>query len=303
LPRHFDASEEAFQWPPEERAAGVRSFRVLSNGQLEAAESPSGPIPVVAQRKAEPQKSLRRKASGQTLLGSHHAGRRIADASMLGRRASVWVRTRLSGVASLAILLTALLEGGYILRVLSTRPAVRHLASSQTPDATALKPNPESSERATVPVPVAPITRPKAQKRTGGPGWIVITSPLDLDVFEGDVLLGSTKSQRVMLSPGPHTLRLRNDATGYEGTQRLRITSGRGTRVRIKLPMSQVHVNALPWAEVWIDGRAVGETPIGNLTLPIGPHEVEFRHPTLGQKTLSTVVKAGVLTRLSTDMR
>jgi hypothetical protein len=106
-----------------------------------------------------------------------------------------------------------------------------------------------------------------------------------------------------MLSPGPHTLRLTNSATGYEDTQHLRIASGRGTRVNIKRPMSLVHVNAVPWAEVWIDGRAVGETPIGNLSLPIGPHEVEFRHPTLGQKTLSTMVKAGVLTRVAVDLR
>ena len=56
-------------------------------------------------------------------------------------------------------------------------------------------------------------------------------------------------------------------------------------------------------AEVWIDGKSAGETPIGNLALGIGPHNIVFRHPELGEKTVSTVVKAGVPTRVTVDLR
>ena len=57
-----------------------------------------------------------------------------------------------------------------------------------------------------------------------------------------------------------------------------------GQRSALELPNGTVNLNASPWAEVWIDGQRVGETPIGNLSVPIGPHEVVFRHPQFGEK-------------------
>jgi hypothetical protein len=74
-------------------------------------------------------------------------------------------------------------------------------------------------------------------------------------------------------------------------------------RIDVQVPESRINLNATPWAEVWIDGRRVGETPIGNLPIAIGPHEVVFRRPELGEKAISTIVKAGVPNRLSADFR
>jgi hypothetical protein len=64
-----------------------------------------------------------------------------------------------------------------------------------------------------------------------------------------------------------------------------------------------VNLNAAPWAEVWIDGKRVGETPIGNLSLPIGPHEVVFKNPDLGERRQAIQVTTGTPVRLSIDMR
>jgi hypothetical protein len=61
-------------------------------------------------------------------------------------------------------------------------------------------------------------------------------------------------------------------------------------------------LNALPWAEVFVDGERIGETPIGNLVRPIGRHEVIFRHPQLGERHESVVVAAGRTTRLGVDL-
>jgi hypothetical protein len=54
---------------------------------------------------------------------------------------------------------------------------------------------------------------------------------------------------------------------------------------------------------VWIDGQRVGETPIGNLSVPIGSHEVVFRHPQFGEKRRAISVTLGAPVRLSVDMR
>jgi hypothetical protein len=64
-----------------------------------------------------------------------------------------------------------------------------------------------------------------------------------------------------------------------------------------------VNLQALPWAEVWIDGQRVGETPIGNLSVPIGPHEVVFKHPQFGEKRHAISVTLSAPVRLSVDMK
>jgi len=35
-----------------------------------------------------------------------------------------------------------------------------------------------------------------------------------------------------------------------------------------------VNINATPWAEVWIDGKSFGETPLGNISVAPGEHEI-----------------------------
>lgn len=134
-------------------------------------------------------------------------------------------------------------------------------------------------------------------------GWIAIVSKADLDIFEGDVLVGSTRSPQVMMPAGVHKVRLVSEALGYEGTQQMRVEPGKVARINLTLPESTINLNALPWAEVLIDGKSVGETPVGNLPLGIGTHEITFRHPELGEKTVSTVVKANAPTRVTVDLR
>jgi len=60
-----------------------------------------------------------------------------------------------------------------------------------------------------------------------------------------------------------------------------------------------VSFNATPWAEVWIDGQRLGETPLGNVRLPVGAHEVVFRHPQLGERRAVAVVRASTPERVT----
>jgi serine/threonine-protein kinase len=63
-----------------------------------------------------------------------------------------------------------------------------------------------------------------------------------------------------------------------------------------------VSINAQPWAQVWIDGNLIGETPLANLTVSAGEHEIIFRHPQLGERRETTIVKSGVQTRISATL-
>lgn len=106
-----------------------------------------------------------------------------------------------------------------------------------------------------------------------------------------------------MLAAGLHSLEFVNESLEYRHTQQVRVEAGKVERVEMTLPQSAIHLNASPWAEVWIDGESVGETPIANVPVTIGTHKVTFRHPELGEKILFTTVKAGSPTRLTADLR
>jgi hypothetical protein len=106
-----------------------------------------------------------------------------------------------------------------------------------------------------------------------------------------------------MLASGRHDIQLVSETMGYRVTRVINIVPGKVSSLSVDLPNGTVNLNATPWAEVWIDGRRVGETPLGNLSMPIGPHEVVFRHPQFGEKRHAISVTLSGPTRLSVDMK
>src|SRR3712207_7730258 len=58
-----------------------------------------------------------------------------------------------------------------------------------------------------------------------------------------------------------------------------------------------------PYTTLFRSGVAIGQTPIGNYQVPLGSHEVTFRHPELGERRQNVVVTARTPARLSVDMR
>ena len=134
-------------------------------------------------------------------------------------------------------------------------------------------------------------------------GWVSVKSPVMVEIREGGQLLGTTDSDRLMLASGRHVLELVNQTLGYRESRTVQVTPGKVTPLVVELPRGSINLNATPWAEVFIDGKRVGETPIGNLEVPIGPHEVVFRHPQLGEKRHAVSVTAAAPVRLSVSMK
>ena len=134
-------------------------------------------------------------------------------------------------------------------------------------------------------------------------GWIGVSAPVELQVYEGKRLLGTSQSDRIMVSAGRHEIELVNDTLGYRLLRTVQVGPGKLATVTPNWPTGTVALNALPWAEVFVDDKRIGETPIGNLTLPIGPHEVLFRHPDLGEQRMAVTVSLKAPVRVSADMR
>ena len=132
-------------------------------------------------------------------------------------------------------------------------------------------------------------------------GWVGIYAPFVVDVVEGGRVIGSTEQPRIMLSPGRHDLTLVNRDLEYSSAQTVDIEPGEVKSVSID-PRGLVNLNATPWAEVWVEGRKVGDTPLANLQLTLGVREITFRHPQLGERRVTVTVKGKAPVAVSVDM-
>jgi serine/threonine protein kinase len=147
---------------------------------------------------------------------------------------------------------------------------------------------------------VVPMTAPKNAPLSG---WIAVSAPVDVQLYENQRLLGSSQTDRIMVPVGRHDLEVVNEALGYRASKTVNVAPGQTANIRLDLPKAPMALNAVPWAEVWVDGERVGETPIGSVQVSIGPHEVVFRHPELGERRVVTTVTLAGPAKVSVDMR
>jgi hypothetical protein len=147
---------------------------------------------------------------------------------------------------------------------------------------------------------VSALTAPQS-----GPvsGWISVSAPFDMQLFENGRLLGNSQTERIMVPAGRHEIEIVNIPLGYRVVRPVQVAAGKVLAIAVDLPQQRISLNAVPWAEVWIDGEKAGETPIGNKSVSVGPHEVVFRHPELGEQRHAITVTAIEPARLSVDMR
>jgi PEGA domain-containing protein len=155
---------------------------------------------------------------------------------------------------------------------------------------------------ATVPAP-APVTPSAVDPSVPVAGWITVRLPFSVEIRENGRVVGTNDADRLMLTAGKHQLEFVNETLAFSVARTVQVTPGKVTPVPLELPKGVVNLNAAPWAEVWIDGVRVGETPIGNLSVAVGPHEVVFKHPQFGEKRHAISVTVGAPVRLSIDMK
>jgi hypothetical protein len=124
-----------------------------------------------------------------------------------------------------------------------------------------------------------------------------------VEIRENGRLIGTNEADRLMIAAGSHQLEFVIESLNYRVSKTVYVNAGKVSAVSLELPNGTMNVNAVPWAEVWLNGTRIGETPIGNLSVPIGAHELVFRHPQLGEKRHAVSVTAGAPVRVSIDMK
>ena len=153
-----------------------------------------------------------------------------------------------------------------------------------------------------LPPPATPAVAKPADQRIAA-GWVSVVSPMSLRILESGQVIGSSEVARVMLPAGSHDVELVNDELGFRERRRLTITLGKSTVVNVEPPKVPLNINATPWAEVSVDGRAAGETPIGNYPVGIGTHTIIFRHPDFGERQQRVTVGLKSPARVTVDMK
>lgn len=133
-------------------------------------------------------------------------------------------------------------------------------------------------------------------------GWVSIDAPFEMQVLEDGAVIGTSDASRIMLPVGRHELELRASRFGFRTTATVDVVAGRSVVVPVTVPNGRLSVNAAPWAEVWLDGQALGQTPVANVSVPVGTHQIVWRHPQLGERRESVEVGAEAPVRIGIDM-
>jgi PEGA domain-containing protein len=266
---------------------------------------------------------LRSRSSGGTAgLGSPHAtqmasaGSRLVEPSSFGVGSGQPVQSPAGGAAVTTTALNAASVSQ--LEINSDPPGARvtvdDKARGSTPVTLAVSPGPHAvvvsdgttNSRQTVNA-VAGATATLLASFGAPPmaaGWLSIHSPLDLQVHEGQSLIGVSSADRLMMAAGRHVLDLSNADAAFQTTLTVVVEAGKTTTSTVAIPNGSLSLNALPWANVTLDGQALaGTTPFANLEVPLGPHEVVWRHPQFGERRQTVMVTAKGPVRLQVDLR
>jgi hypothetical protein len=131
-------------------------------------------------------------------------------------------------------------------------------------------------------------------------GWLAVFAPIVLEISENGKSIGTTEQSRLMLPPGRHELTLSNKEFGYKALQEISVEPGEVRSLTID-PRGDANFNAMPWAEVWMDGQKLGDTPMANTRVPLGTREFVFKHPQYGERRITAIIRADQPTPVSVD--
>jgi hypothetical protein len=116
------------------------------------------------------------------------------------------------------------------------------------------------------------------------PGWVSVLAPVQLFIFEGERFLGTTEGEKLMLSPGKHTLTFSSEELGYRRTLEVTIVPGATAAVSLPMPKVPVTIEGADGADLIVDGEAMGKLPLTGIQVPLGTRDFVVKHPDHGEK-------------------
>lgn len=106
------------------------------------------------------------------------------------------------------------------------------------------------------------------------PGWLHVSAPIEVTILDGGKPALLDDSNRVLLKPGTHTVRIENRELAFSQTRQVEIEPGGTTKIAIDVPTSTLSVTGSTGADVFVDGVKAGETPLVEFKVALGSHDV-----------------------------
>lgn len=181
-----------------------------------------------------------------------------------------------------------------------TGPAVPAQTADQAPQASPAEPGPEQKTRkADSKRAVASATRLRERRKQAqptrapvAPARLSLRANAPVTAFIGERNLGALPVEDVELPPGSHTVRLTNPELGLSRTTHVRLESGKAAQRVVTFRKGKLNVSVQPWADVYVDGVLVGQTPLAARELWEGWHKVRLVNPS-GEKTVTVKIEPG----------
>jgi PEGA domain len=133
-------------------------------------------------------------------------------------------------------------------------------------------------------------------------GWLAVYAPFEIVISEANRVLRPDERGQILLPPGLHDLRVSNRTLGYEATWNVEIKPGETTNLRVTPGPSKLTVTSPEAAEVWVDGKKVGDTPLNAASVPLGTHDVLVKRASGGERRYTITVGVKPFT-LNADFR
>jgi PEGA domain-containing protein len=134
-------------------------------------------------------------------------------------------------------------------------------------------------------------------------GFLSMTSPIPLEIYDGNRKIGTSAEGHVLLAPGSYKVKLVNTHYGYREDAEFTIKPGEITTYPVTLPQGSLRVTTENGAQIFVEGEAVGTAPLAAIRVPIGTREVLVRHPQFGEHRQSVDVVLGQPIELSVILR
>jgi hypothetical protein len=96
------------------------------------------------------------------------------------------------------------------------------------------------------------------------------------------------------VSPGSHTIEVIRP--GVLGVQRETVQIEPGQTLRRSYTADEygwLQVVVIPWAEVFVEGTSIGQTPMPRMKAAVGQHTLVLRHPEAEERREDVVVRQG----------
>jgi serine/threonine protein kinase len=147
-----------------------------------------------------------------------------------------------------------------------------------------------------MPVPIASRTKaparpkPVSQVSSSPTGTLVVAVDPPMDVAVNGVALGRAPVTLKDQPAGDVTIEVWDETLGLRRKETRALVPGNNGTVRISFAKARVEFRVRPYGEVFLDGRALGMTPLAPVEVYEGEHRVEIQNKELGRKVTKTYV-------------